>query len=82
MRGADSRDGSHMPKLLALLAVAVLGHATAAHAVISAATTVDGPSADMVALGGVAMAEDGTGGLVYTKLGEATGESTYMRCGS
>ena len=36
---------------------------------ISPATTIDGPSDDIVDLGGVAMAEDGTGGLVYTKTG-------------
>jgi hypothetical protein len=29
--------------------------------------TIDGPSADILELGGVAMAEDGTGGLVYRK---------------
>ena len=31
------------------------------------ATTIDGPSEDIVGFGGVAMAEDGTGGLVYLK---------------
>ena len=38
-----------------------------AHAVILPATTIDGPSEDIVGFGGVAMAEDGTGGLVYLK---------------
>ena len=47
---------------------------------ISAATTIDGPSADVVDLGGVAMAEDGTGGLVYRK--RADGATTYMQCSS
>ena len=36
-------------------------------AVILPATTIDGPSEDIVGFGGVAMAEDGTGGLVYLK---------------
>ena len=57
-----------MRKLLAILAVAVLGPAASAHGVISPAVTIDGPGGDVVALGGVAMAEDGTGGLVYTKI--------------
>lgn len=39
----------------------------AARAVILPATTIDGPSEDIVAFGGVAMAEDGGGGLVYLK---------------
>jgi hypothetical protein len=38
-----------------------------ARAVIVPATTIDGPSAEIISLGGVAMAPDGTGGLVYTK---------------
>jgi hypothetical protein len=38
-----------------------------AHAVILPAITIDGPSEDIVGFGGVAMAEDGTGGLVYLK---------------
>src|SRR5271166_3418990 len=54
-----------------LLAVAcVLGLsvlASAAQAVILPATTIDGPSEEIVGFGGVAMAEDGTGGLVYLK---------------
>ncbi len=31
------------------------------------ATTIDGPSENIVGFGGVAMAEDGTGGVVYLK---------------
>jgi len=54
-----------------LLAVAcVLGLsvlASAAQAVILPATTIDGPSEEIVGFGGVAMAEDGTGGVVYLK---------------
>jgi hypothetical protein len=38
-----------------------------AGAVILPATTIDGPSQDIVGFGGVAMAEDGTGGVVYLK---------------
>ncbi len=40
---------------------------TGARAVILAPTTIDGPSATILEVGGVAMAPDGTGGLVYTK---------------
>jgi hypothetical protein len=38
-----------------------------AGAVILPATTIDGPSEDIAGFGGVAMAEDGTGGVVYLK---------------
>jgi hypothetical protein len=38
-----------------------------APAVILPAATIDGPNEDIVGFGGVAMAEDGTGGLVYLK---------------
>ncbi len=38
-----------------------------ARAVILPATTIDGPSEEIVGFGGVAMAEDGTGGLAYLK---------------
>jgi hypothetical protein len=38
-----------------------------AGAVISGATTIDGPDPNIVSLGNVAMAQDGTGGLVYLK---------------
>jgi hypothetical protein len=51
--------------VLALIALAA--HAPPAAAVILPATTIDGPSEDIVGFGGVAMAEDGTGGLVYLK---------------
>ncbi len=42
-------------------------HAQPARAVILPAQTIDGPSQEIVGFGGVAMAEDGTGGLVYLK---------------
>lgn len=53
--------------LLALLACLALGPAEPADAVILPAQTIDGPSQEIVGFGGVAMAEDGTGGLVYLK---------------
>lgn len=52
---------------LALAAVCLLLAAQPARAVILPAQTIDGPSEDIVGFGGVAMAEDGTGGLVYLK---------------
>ena len=50
-----------------LAALALVLCATPARAVILPAQTIDGPSEDIVGFGGVAMAEDGTGGLVYLK---------------
>jgi hypothetical protein len=50
------------------LAAATLAlHAEVARAVILPAVTIDGPSQEIVGFGGVAMAEDGSGGLVYLK---------------
>ncbi|HST41603.1 MAG TPA: hypothetical protein VLK58_18945, partial [Conexibacter sp.] len=43
------------------------GVPTPASATINAAVTLDGPSADVIGVDGVAMAEDGSGGLVYRK---------------
>jgi hypothetical protein len=40
---------------------------TRASALLSSATTLDGPSGDIVGLDGVAMSADGSGGLVYSK---------------
>lgn len=55
--------------LAALLAgVGVALAAAPAPALVTGAQTLDGPSADIGALGGVAMADDGTGGLVYEKV--------------
>ncbi len=51
--------------LLVAAAFAIL--ARSAQAVILPAVTIDGPSSEIVGFGGVAMAEDGTGGLVYLK---------------
>ncbi len=51
-----------------MVAAAVLAcSAQRAEAVILPATTIDGPSSEIAGFGGVAMAEDGTGGLVYLK---------------
>ena len=53
--------------LLALAAILLAANPQSARAVILPATTIDGPSHDIVGFGGVAMAEDGTGGIVYLK---------------
>ena len=53
--------------LLALAAILLAANPQSARAVILPATTIDGPSPDIVGFGGVAMAEDGTGGIVYLK---------------
>ena len=52
---------------MAAILVALLGAAPAG-ALIRAAVTIDGPSSSILSLGGVAMAPDGTGGIVYLKL--------------
>jgi hypothetical protein len=57
--------GLGVAALLALTAwLAVTG---SARAVILPAKTIDGPSEEIVGFGGAAMAEDGSGGLVYLK---------------
>ena len=53
--------------VLTLSAIAAAMPAPDAAAVILPAQTIDGPSEDIVGFGGVAMAEDGSGGLVYLK---------------
>jgi hypothetical protein len=53
--------------VVGLVALALAVHVEPAHAVILPAQTIDGPSEEIVGFGGVAMAEDGTGGLVYLK---------------
>ncbi len=61
------RSGSRktLTALAAVLALAILP--ACAQAVILPATTIDGPSESIVGFGGVAMAEDGSGGVVYLK---------------
>ena len=57
-----------MRLLVLSIALAVaLAAAGTAHGRVRDATTIDGPSADIVDVGGVTMAEDGTGGIVYRK---------------
>jgi hypothetical protein len=53
--------------LAAATALLLAGSSQRAAAVILPAVTVDGPSESIVGFGGVAMAEDGTGGVVYLK---------------
>jgi len=53
--------------IMGLAAIAIALSARPAHAVILPAATIDGPSEDIVGFGGAAMAEDGTGGVVYLK---------------
>jgi hypothetical protein len=55
------------PLALALASALLLLPAAGARAVIQPAVSLDGPSEDVIAFGGVAMAEDGTGGAVYLK---------------
>ena len=57
-----------LPVLLALLGLATLPAAASAGWFPAGANPpIDGPSADVVGLGGVDLARDGTGGLVYIK---------------
>jgi hypothetical protein len=54
--------------LIALASLFVaLAHVPAAHALISPVATIAGPRSEIVDLGGVARAADGSGGIVYRK---------------
>jgi hypothetical protein len=53
--------------IIVLTAITMALGASRARAVVLPAVTIDGPNAQIVGFGGVAMAEDGTGGLVYLK---------------
>ena len=64
--------------LCAVLALAILP--ACAQAVILPATTIDGPSESIVGFGGAAMAEDGTGGVVYLKTVEGVAHVFVSRC--
>jgi hypothetical protein len=64
MRPARARAGL-CPVLVAGLLLCAL--APVARAEISSVAAIDGPSAEIVELGGAAMAADGTGGIVYRK---------------
>lgn len=54
-------------RCVAAAVLALLAAPASAPGLISPTTTIDGPSADVVAVDGVAIAEDGTGGVVYRK---------------
>jgi hypothetical protein len=56
-----------MALALGLCALILAMWGASARAVILPAVTIDGPSEEIVGFGGVAMAEDGTGGAVYLK---------------
>jgi hypothetical protein len=56
-----------LPEAIALCIVWLALCAGHAEAVILPAQTIDGPNENIVGFGGAAMAEDGTGGLVYLK---------------
>ena len=60
-----------MPRLLLVISLAVLAAALTAASPARAgwypAETIDGPSADILESGGIDIARDGTGGLVYVK---------------
>jgi PKD domain len=56
-----------MSLVVGLAAMAFAAHVRVAGAVILPAVTVEGPSEEIVGFGGVAMAEDGSGGLVFLK---------------
>jgi hypothetical protein len=66
-----ARPVDRLPRTMAATALATVALtivlAGQAQAVILPAVTIDGPSSEIVGFGGVAMAEDGTGGLVYLK---------------
>lgn len=68
-RAPDSRV-CDLIAIFVLLAVAVLAHAGQARAAIQPAITLDGPSEQIAGFGGVAMAEDGSAGVVYLKRAE------------
>ena len=56
-----------LPAAGLLACLLALGSPGAAAAAISSAVPIDGPSPDVVEIGDAAMAEDGTGGIVYLK---------------
>jgi hypothetical protein len=62
-----TRSRRRLAQLVGLLALLLVAHVARADALILPAVTLDGPSEDIVGFGGVAMAEDGTGGAVYLK---------------
>jgi hypothetical protein len=68
MRARALADRWHVGLLvLALAAVTLVVCARRASAVVLPPVTLEGPSQEIVGFGGAAMAEDGTGGVVYLK---------------
>jgi hypothetical protein len=64
---ASLRRATLLALALAFAVACFAANVREAGAVILPATTIDGPSEDIVGFGGIAMAEDGTGGVVYLK---------------
>jgi hypothetical protein len=70
--GVSERDGKEVAErcLLAVVIVVaglLLARVEPAQAVVTQPTVIEGPSTEGIVLGNVAMASDGTGGLVFTK---------------
>ncbi len=57
----------HLPASVAFACLALMVLPSPARAVISDVHPIDGPGADVLAVGGAAMSEDGSGGVVYLK---------------
>lgn len=53
--------------MVGIAAAIVLATAGTVEAAVTEAVTLDGPSADVLDIGGAAMADDGTGGIVYRR---------------
>lgn len=66
-RAGAKRQAALAAGVLVLLLATLLVRVPLGQAAILPAQTVDGPSQNIVGFGGVAMAEDGSGGLVYLK---------------
>src|SRR3954449_9616362 len=68
--GVALRSRSRMPVrrlVLLLTAALVLGPAAAAHAAWNVAQPIDGPNADVIGMGSVDLARDGTGAVTYLR---------------
>jgi hypothetical protein len=66
--------------LTGLAAVSAALNVGLAQAVILPAVTIDGPSEEIVGFGGIAMAEDGTGGVVYLERVDGVAHVFVSRC--
>jgi hypothetical protein len=78
----DRRRARRRAAWVGLLAAACasLAAGAPARAAILPPVTIDGPSEEIVAFGGIATAEDGTGGLVYLKRVEGVAHVFVARC--